>query len=81
MKYLEELEKKVLHILSQNKELLVRCNELEKQVVNLQESLLAQELLISQQTLIAQGLELEKASAQTLVENLIATIDKIEKAV
>ena len=81
MKYLEELEKKVMFIVAQNKELTLRCKEFEQKVDSIEEALLTQELIVSKKNSETQQLEEERSSTQDLVQALLATIESLEKVV
>lgn len=79
MKFLEELEQKVLRIVSQNKELQTQVDVLEsKNALLIEENCLLQRTLQENNT-VSQSLTQERASMQATVDLLLMSIESLEK--
>ena len=80
MKYLEELEQKVLHIIQKNKMLQVRVDELTQENERLLEAARQYEASLMKEFGTTQVLANEKAALKTTVEELLKTIDALDSA-
>lgn len=79
MKYLEELEQKVLHIIQKNKELQKRVDELTQENEHFLEQSRQYETSLMKEFGTTQALANEKATLKSTVEELLKTIDALEQ--
>jgi F0F1-type ATP synthase beta subunit len=80
MKYLEELEQRVLQIVQRNKELQDRVDELSKENERLLEQSRQYEASLMKEFGTTQALANEKAAIKNTVEELLKTISALENA-
>lgn len=76
MKSLVELEKKVMHILENNKKLQEECATLHKEKADLQEANTKLENLLLKENGNVDSLNKEKDALKIAIENLLESIDK-----
>jgi molecular chaperone GrpE (heat shock protein) len=80
MKYLEELEQKVLQIVQKNKELSGKIDELTKENERLAEQCRQYETSLMKEFGTTQALASEKTAIKNTIEELLKTIDALENA-
>ncbi|MCB9493582.1 MAG: cell division protein ZapB [Epsilonproteobacteria bacterium] len=78
MKYLEELEQKVLRLIQQKEELQMRYDGLSQQHKQLQEQYCQLEASLMKEVTTNKELTQEKATIITTIEELLSTIDSLE---
>ena len=79
MEQLHELEKRVLDVIQQSKELQEKSKKLKEENIKLVEQCKQYEASLMKQGSNTKVLETEKASVKTTVEELLRTIKSLEK--
>ena len=79
MKYLEELEHKVLQLIQDNKELYVRCQKFAQEHKLMQEQLCQLEASLMKEVTTNKELVQEKAAIVTTIEELLSSIESLER--
>jgi hypothetical protein len=78
MKYLEELEQKVLRLIQRNQELQAKVDTTAKEVALLKEQIRQYEASLMNQTSASQALAQEKAAIVNSIEELLSSINALE---
>jgi hypothetical protein len=78
MRYLEELEQKVLRLIQRNQELQTRLDALSKEVEQLRENNKHFESSLHKEAQTSQSLEQEKAAIVNSIEALLKSINTLE---
>lgn len=78
MRYLEELEQKVLRLIQRNQELQTRLSALTKEIEQLREKNKQYESSLNMEAQASQSLEQEKAAIVNSIEALLKSINTLE---
>ncbi len=80
MECLEELERKVLHVLDRNRELYTQIEALKKEISLLKDQNRQFEASLMKESTLSQSLETEKLVIKETIEALLESINSLEKA-
>ncbi|GEM_PF-2629696 len=80
MECLEELERKVLHVLDRNRELYTQIETLKKEISLLKDQNRQFEASLMKESTLSQSLETEKSVIKETIEALLESINSLEKA-
>ena len=79
MKFLEELESKVLHLIQRNKDLEKRVRDLEAEKTDLLAKNKELEMALTKKSSFAESLASEKNTIKNNIEELLSSIKELEK--
>ncbi|MBS1987450.1 hypothetical protein JST56_00485 [Candidatus Dependentiae bacterium] len=80
MECLEELERKVLHVLDRNRELYIQIEAQKKEISLLKDQNRQFEASLMKESTLSQSLETEKSVIKETIEALLESINSLEKA-
>ena len=80
MECLEELERKVLHVLDRNRELYIQIEAQKKEISLLKDQNRQFEASLMKESTLSQSLETEKSVIKETIEALLESINSLENA-